>query len=60
VVSTREHQVTSAYAQAIEVEHLATVYSRILAISEADILSNREMDEVLKKFSSYGMQDRNP
>ena len=44
-------------ALAIEVEHLATVYSRILAISEADVLSDAEMDIVLEKFKSYGVQE---
>ena len=52
-----EKDLPRALALAIEVEHLATVYSRILAISEADVLSNSEMDAVLKKFSSYGVQD---
>jgi L-fuculose-phosphate aldolase len=45
-------------ALAIEVEHLATVYSRILAIGEAEILSDDEMTTVLDKFSSYGVQDQ--
>jgi hypothetical protein len=45
-------------ALAIEVEHLATVYSRILAMGEADVLSDREMAVVLEKFSSYGVQDK--
>jgi len=47
-----------ALALAIEVEHLATVYSRILAMGEADVLSDREMAVVLEKFSSYGVQDK--
>jgi len=45
-----------ALALAIEVEHLATVYGRILAIGEADILSDSEMSKVLEKFKSYGVQ----
>ena len=46
-----------ALALAVEIEHLATVYCRILAMGEADILSDDEMDRVLKKFSTYGVQD---
>ena len=42
--------------KAIEVEHLATVYSRILAIGEVGILSDTEMDVVLEKFGTYGVQ----
>jgi len=52
-----EKDLPRALALAIEVEHLATVYSRILAIGEADILTDSEMEKVLKKFSSYGLQD---
>ena len=52
-----EKDLPRALALAIEVEHLATVYGRILAIGEADILSDSEMERVLKKFSSYGLQD---
>jgi len=46
-----------ALALAIEVEHLAGVYCRILSIGEAELLSNEEMDVVLEKFSHYGVQD---
>ena len=52
-----EKDLPRTLALAIEVEHLATVYSRILAIGEADILTDFEMDAVLEKFSSYGVQD---
>jgi len=46
-----------ALALAIEIEQLAAVYSRILSIGEAKILDDEEMAKVLKKFSSYGVQD---
>ena len=52
-----EKDLSSALALGIEVEHLATVYSRILSIGKADILSDGEMDIVLEKFSSYGVQE---
>ena len=52
-----ETDLPRALALAIEVEHLATVYGRILAIGEVDILSDDEMDIVLEKFRSYGVQD---
>jgi L-fuculose-phosphate aldolase len=51
-----EKDLPHALALAIEVEHLATVYSRILAIGEAHILTDEEMDKVLEKFKSYGAQ----
>jgi len=44
-------------ALAIEVENLASVYCRILAIGDAQILPDDEMDRVLVKFRSYGVQD---
>lgn len=44
-------------ALAIEVEHLATVFCRILAIGEARVLSDSEMGVVLEQFKSYGVQD---
>jgi len=44
-------------ALAIEVENLANVYCRILAIGDARILPDDEMDRVLDKFRSYGVQD---
>jgi L-fuculose-phosphate aldolase len=52
-----DHDLPAALALAIEVEHLATVYSRILAIGEGDILTDGEMSTVLGKFSTYGVQD---
>lgn len=51
-----ERDLTRVLALALEVEHLATVYSRILAIGDVDILSDRQMEEVLDKFSGYGIQ----
>jgi L-fuculose-phosphate aldolase len=51
-----EKDLSHALALAIEVEHLAAVYSRILAIGEAEVLSDDEMIVVLKKFSNYGVQ----
>ena len=52
-----EKNLPRVLALAIEVEHLATVYGRILTIGEADILSDEEMASVLKKFAGYGLQD---
>jgi L-fuculose-phosphate aldolase len=52
-----EKDLPRALALAIEVETLAAVYGRILAIGEADILSDSEMSKVLEKFSTYGVQD---
>jgi len=52
-----ESDLPRALALAIEVEHLATVYSQILAIGEAEILTDGEMERVLMKFGSYGKQD---
>jgi L-fuculose-phosphate aldolase len=46
-----------ALALAVEVEHLASVYCRILSIGEAEVLGNTEMDAVVEKFSHYGVQD---
>jgi len=47
----------SALALAIEIEQLAAIYTRILAMGEAEILADDEMARVLEKFSSYGVQD---
>ena len=44
----------SALALAREVEHLAAIYLRVLAIGEPDILSDAEMAVVLEKFRDYG------
>lgn len=51
-----EKSLPKALALAIEVEHLASVYSRILTIGDAEIIADDEMDRVLKKFRSYGVQ----
>ena len=52
-----EKDLSRVFALAVEVEHLATVYGRILAMGEPQILSDGEMAKVLKKFESYGLQD---
>jgi L-fuculose-phosphate aldolase len=52
-----EKDLPGVLALAIEVEHLATVYSRIIAIGDAEVLSDDEMAVVLEKFKSYGVQD---
>ena len=52
-----EKDLPGVLALAIEVEHLAAVYSRILAIGGAEVLSDDEMAVVLEKFKSYGVQD---
>ncbi len=44
-------------ALALEIEHLAAIYSCVLAMGEPELLSDAEMATVLKKFSSYGVQD---
>ena len=46
-----------ALALALEVEHLAEVYSRVLCMGEADILSDEEMAIVVEKFVGYGVRD---
>ena len=43
-----------ALALAIEVETLAEIYWRSLAIGEPDVLPEAEMDGVLEKFKTYG------
>jgi len=52
-----DKDLSSALALAVEVEHLAAVYCRILAIGEAEVLSDDEMYRVLENFSTYGIQD---
>jgi len=52
-----EKDLPGALALGIEVEHLATVYIRILSIGNGNILSDSEMEIVLEKFSSYGVQE---
>ena len=41
---------------AVELEALASMYLRALAVGEPVILSTQEMAEVLEKFASYGQQ----
>jgi len=52
-----EKNLPKALALAIEVEHLASVYCRMLAIGDVELLTDDEMNRVLKKFKSYGLQD---
>jgi L-fuculose-phosphate aldolase len=52
-----ETDLSAALALAIEIEQLAAIYCRMLAIGEVQILSDEEMSLVLKKFSTYGVQD---
>ena len=47
-----------AMALAIEVEQLARTYLRCLAAGEPVILDDAEMDRVLLKFRTYGVQER--
>ena len=46
-----------ALSMAVEIEHLAGVYCRILSMGEAELLDDAEMDRVLKKFETYGHQE---
>lgn len=52
-----ESGLDKALSLAIEVEQLAKSYLRCLAVSEPVLLDNDEMDRVLLKFKSYGVQD---
>ena len=52
-----EKDLPRVLALAIEVEHLATVYCRILAMGDVSVLDDAEMDVVLKKFSAYGVHE---
>lgn len=52
-----EQDLPAALALAIEVEHLASVYGRILAIGGEQYLDDDEMTRVLEKFSSYRVQE---
>jgi len=56
-LSCFEKDLPRALALAVEVEHLATVYGRLLAMGEVKLLTDNEMDIVLEKFGSYGLQD---
>jgi L-fuculose-phosphate aldolase len=46
-----------ALSLAIEVEQLAKSYLRCLAVGDPVLLDSEEMDRVLLKFQSYGVQD---
>lgn len=52
-----ESSLARVLALAIEVEHLAGVYCRILAMGDAEILYDAEMERVLEKFRTYGRQE---
>ena len=56
-LSCFEKDLPRALALAVEVEHLATVYGRLLAMGEVKLLTDNEMDIVLEKFGTYGLQD---
>jgi L-fuculose-phosphate aldolase len=47
----------SALALAGEVENLAAQYCTALTLGKVQILDEAEMDRVIERFSSYGMQD---
>ena len=47
-----------ALALAVEVETLAEIYWRALSIGEPEVLTDAEMDVVLKKFATYGQPQR--
>ena len=47
-----------AIALAVEVEHLARTYLHCLSTGEPEILSDEEMERVLAKFTTYGVQHR--
>jgi len=49
---------SKASTLALEVEHLARTYLQCLAVGDPEILDDAEMDRVLTKFSSYGIQRR--
>jgi len=51
-----EKDLPRVLALAVEVEHLANVYARILAIGEVETLTDEEMEKVLTKFAGYGLQ----
>ena len=52
-----ENDLPTALKLAIEIEHLAAVFCRILAMGEVEVLDDDEMGAVLEKFASYGVQD---
>lgn len=47
-----------ALALAIEIEQLARAYIRCLCVGKPVILDDEEMERVLVKFKTYGVQDR--
>lgn len=52
-----EQDLASVLALAVEVEHLAGVYCQILAMGGEQQLDDAEMDRVLEKFRTYGVQE---
>lgn len=53
-----EENLDKALALAIEVEQLARTYLHCLAVGKPVILDDQEMERVLVKFRTYGVQDR--
>ena len=47
---------SAALALAIEVENLALTYLKCLSLGKPVLLDDDEMDRVLEKFSTYGVQ----
>jgi len=52
-----ETDLARVLALAVEVEHLASVYCRILAMGDAEMIDDEEMDRVIEKFKTYGVQE---
>lgn len=53
-----ETDLVRALSLAVEIEHLAGVYCRILSMGEPELLGDEEMDRVLEKFKTYGRHDK--
>ncbi len=51
---TLQSTLDKALALAVEVEHLARVYSQCLMMGEPVLLSDEEMNKVIEKFKTYG------
>lgn len=51
-----ENDLASALKLAVEVEQLAAMLMRIIAVVEPNLLSDEEMEVVIKKFATYGSQ----
>lgn len=51
-------EIGKALSLAIEIEQLAKSYLRCIAVGDPVLLDDDEMDRVLLKFDSYGVQDR--